>query len=164
MITLETIITNGFIPLIPIFIWNIAFYKKLPKAYGPNIFDANIPKVISSGETIFRCFVFILPLFFILGKNSSTQKFGIIVFALGALLYFSSWLMLIYKPESKWSNSAIGFTAPAYTPIVWFIGLSLTVENTYYTYAYSPWHYIVPAILLTIFHLSHSVLVFKRSY
>ena len=45
--------------------------------------------------------------------------------ALGNLVYFASWLPLIYRPEAAWSRSAAGPLAPAYTPQIWLADIAL---------------------------------------
>jgi len=156
-------ITNGYIPLIPILVWNFIFISKLPLAYKPQLFNHDIPMFIIVGENLFRSIIFILPLFFKLSIGKTIQRKGLVVFIVGVALYFLSWLMLIYMPESKWSNSVIGFSAPAFTPVIWLVGLSLMVEK-YYFFRYSKWHYILPAIFFSIFHIYHSIYVFNRVY
>jgi len=156
-------ITNGYIPLIPILAWNFIFISKLPLAYQPQSFNHDIPVFILFGENLFRSIIFILPLFFKLSIGESIQRKGLAIFITGVALYFFSWLILIYMPDSRWSNHVIGFSAPAFTPIIWLIGLSLMVEK-YYFFTYSKWHYIIPAICFSFFHIYHSIYVFNRTY
>ncbi len=158
------IISNGFVPLIPILAWNLYFTAKLPAAYGPSTFDSNIPPVIVFGETIFRGIVFVMPLFFTLNIGSALGKVGLIIFSVGVAAYFSSWLSLIYFPQSFWSTHVLGFAAPAYTPIIWLVGLGLMADSYYFKLDYAKWHFILPAILFAIFHISHSVYVYNRHY
>jgi len=161
---LRKILSNGYIVILPILIWNIILTSKLPSAYDQKLFNSNIPFTIIIGENIFRSIIFLLPLFFRLNISSSINKMGVITFTSGVALYISSWLMLIYAQNSGWSNSVLGFTAPAYTPIIWLIGLSLLVESYYFKWVYSKWHYILPSIAFTIFHVSHTVYVYNRTY
>lgn len=161
---LRKILTNGYIALLPIFIWNIFLTSKLPPAFNPTSFNTDIPFVIIAGENIFRSIIFLLPLFFRLNISSSLERKGVITFSLGVALYFTSWLLLIYAPNSGWSNSVLGFTAPAYTPIIWLVGLSLLVKSYYFKLNYSKWHFILPSIAFTIFHVSHTVYVYNRIF
>jgi len=149
-------------PLIPIFVWNSIFISKLPLAYQPQSFNHDIPMFIIFGENLFRIIIFILPLFFKLSIREAIQKKGLVVFVTGVALYFLSWLILIYMPDSKWGSNLIGFTAPAFTPIIWLLGLSLMVDK-YYVFTYSRWHYIIPSIIFSIFHIYHAVYVFNRA-
>lgn len=161
---LRKILTNGYIAILPIFVWNIFLTSKLPPAFDLNSFNSEIPFAIIIGENMFRSIIFILPLFFRLNISSSLDKKGVIAYSFGVVLYFLSWLMLIYAPNSGWSNSVLGFTAPAYTPIIWLVGLSLLVDSYYFKLAYSKWHFIVPSIAFSIFHISHTVYVYSRTY
>lgn len=161
---LRKILTNGYIAILPFFVWNIFLTSKLPPAFDLKSFNSEIPFAIIIGENIFRSIIFILPLFFRLNISSSLDKKGVIAYSFGVVLYFLSWLMLIYAPNSGWSNSVLGFTAPAYTPIIWLVGLSLLVDSYYFKLAYSKWHFIVPSIAFSIFHISHTVYVYSRIY
>lgn len=154
-------ITNGFVALIPILLWNIAFISKLPLGYQSEYFDKEIPKLISVGENAFRLVIFVFPLFFSLKISGSILKEGGVLYLVGVLLYFISWLLLMFFPYSRWSKSIIGFTAPAFTPIIWLIGISQMVTSCY-IFTYSKWHYIVPAIIFSIFHVWHSAYVYKK--
>jgi len=164
MSLLRKILSNGYIAIFPILVWNILLTPKLPLAYDSKLFNSNIPLIITIGENIFRSVIFLLPLFFRLNISSSLGKKGLFTFIFGVVLYFLSWLMLIYEPNSAWSNSLLGFTAPAYTPIIWLVGLSLLVDSYYFKLAYSKWHFIVPSIAFSIFHVLHAIYVYNRTY
>ena len=161
---LRKILSNGYAAILPILIWNILLTEKLPAAYDSILFNSNIPFSIVVGENIFRSIIFFLPLFFRLNITSSLNKKGLIIFLFGVAVYFSSWLVLIYAPNTDWSNSILGFTAPAYTPIIWLVGLSLLVESYYFKWVYSKWHYILPSIAFSIFHVLHTVYIYNRIF
>ena len=161
---LRKIISNGYIAIFPILIWNILFASKLPSEYDPITFNSNIPLTILIGENVFRFIIFSLPLFFRLSITSPLEKKGMVTFSIGVALYFSSWLMLIYAPDSGWSTSVMGFTAPAYTPIIWLVGLSLMVDSYYFKLTYSKWQLILPATAFSVFHILHSVYVYNRIF
>ena len=161
---LRKILSNGYIAIFPILIWNILLTSKLPPAYNLPLFNSNIPLTIIIGENLFRSIIFLMPLFFRLNITSSLEKKGLIIFCFGVALYFSSWLMLVFAPNASWSNSVMGFAAPAYTPIIWLVGLSLMVDSYYFKLAYTKWHFILPSIAFSIFHVSHSVYVYNRTY
>ena len=160
---IKTIVTNGYIPIIPILIWNIIFTSKLPKAYDPNVFNSDIPLFIIAVENIFRSIVFILPILFQINIFSHIGRRGLYIYILGSVLYFISWLLLIFAPNSLWSGSIFGFTAPAYTPIIWLIGISLMADSYYFNISYAKWHYILPCVIFSIFHIMHSIFVYVRT-
>lgn len=161
---LRNILSNGYIAILPILVWNILLTSKLPPAYESELFNSNIPLAIVVGENIFRSIIFLLPLFFRLNITSTLEKKGVIIYLFGVAVYFLSWLILIYAPNSGWSNSILGFTAPAYTPFIWLVGLSLLVESYYFKWVYSKWHFILPSIVFSIFHVAHTVYVYNRTY
>jgi hypothetical protein len=162
MSIINKISSNGFVPIIPILVWNILFTSKLPPAFSPESFNRDIPLTIVIGENIFRSIVFLLPIFFRINLSSSIGKIGFFVFSIGTVLYFLSWLILIYFPDSGWSRSLFGFAAPAYTPLIWLVGLSLMADSYYFNIPFSKWHFILPSLGFFIFHLLHTFHVFKR--
>jgi hypothetical protein len=163
MSLLPKVLSNGFVPLIPILVWNYLFASRLPAVFEPKAFNSGIPLIIISGENIFRAVVFIMPLSFRINLLSSIGKSGLLVFLAGASLYFLSWLMLIYFPDSKWSESFFGFTAPAYTPLIWLVGLGLMADSYYFNLPFSRWYYLLSAVFFTGFHFLHTMHVYRRN-
>lgn len=163
MKTISKLLKNGLIPLLPIFAWNYIFISKLPLAYQPQLFNQDIPGFIILGENLFRFIIFIFPVFFELSMAKPVQRKGLAIFIIGVVLYFVSWLILVYMPGSSWSHHVIGFSAPATTPLIWLIGLSMMMERCY-VFNCSKWHYIIPVILFSGFHVYHSIYVFSRMY
>lgn len=156
------ILSNGYVPLIPIIIWNALLTSKLPPVFDPKSFNSDIPLLIMVGENLFRAIIFMMPLFFRIKISIPMGKAGIIIFLFGVLLYFLSWLMLIYFPDSVWSTSVLGFSAPAYTPLIWLVGLSLMADSYYFKISYSKWHFILPSLVFSFFHVFHAVYVYGR--
>lgn len=160
---LNKLLSNGFLLFVPILIWNLILTKYLPKSYDPRTFDNGIPQFLLIGENIFRTVIFLLPLFVKISITGGSEKIGFLIFVIGVLIYFTSWLFLIIAPESGWSKSAIGFTAPAWTIIVWLYGFALVINSYYFNVIYNKWHYLVPSILMMVFHTTHSYLVYLKN-
>lgn len=159
---IKIIFTNGFIPIIPVLLWNMILAKKLPPTFQAKTFDKNIPRFLLIGENVFRIIIFILPLFLQIDIHSKYGLSGLIVYLTGVILYFISWLILIIVPDSAWSKSVYGFTAPAYTPLIWMLGLSLMFDSFYFKIPYVAWEYAVPAFVMICFHFSHARLAYKK--
>ena len=162
MTLLTKVISNGFVPIIPILVWNKLFVSRLPAAFDAKTFNRGISLILISSENMFRAMVFIMPLFFRTNLSSSMGKVGFLIFLSGASLYFLSWLMLIYFPDTTWSTSLFGFTAPAFTPLIWLVGLGLMADSYYFNAPYFKWHYLLPAAAFTGFHLLHTWHIYKR--
>lgn len=161
---LRNIISNGFIPVIPILIWNLLFTSKLPPALGSESFNRGVPFFILLGENIFRSIFFLFILFIKLESKTASGRMGVRIYSIGIFLYFLSWLLLMYFPNSSWSNSIIGFSAPAVTPFVWMLGISLMAESFYFKLPFLKWYLIIPSLLFILFHTAHTVLVYQRTY
>jgi hypothetical protein len=95
--------------------------------------------------------------------STPTQPQGLIVFTLGTLEYFGSWLLLIFLPASDWSLSGIGFAAPAFTPALWLIGLAMIGRQLYWENWYLWWIYLVVAGGFLFAHIWHTALIFNRA-
>ena len=159
---LKQICSNGFILFIPIFVWNIIFTNKLPPAFENKSFDKNIPKFVLIGESFFRAIIFLIPLITEINFTKITEYLGIYIFITGVIIYFLTWLFLIYYPNSKWSKSMIGFCGPGFTPLIWLIGFAFSVNKFNININYNVWFYLVPSIFFVFFHVVHSVIAFKN--
>jgi hypothetical protein len=153
---------NCFLLILPVLAWNVALTGSLPEAYQPKTFLDNIPVHITYGENIFRILIFAFTLFMPLMVGTNVQKQGLIIYIGGILLYFTSWLMLIYAPDSDWSKSIYGFMAPAYTPLFWLLGIGLIGDNSYFHFPYKRIFFILFSILFLIFHNWHTFIVYSR--
>lgn len=151
---------NCFLLTLPILVWNILLTNKLPKAFQPEIFGNKIPAFLTYGENISRTIIFAFTLFMPLNIATSLQKKGLILYIGGTLLYFVSWLALIYLPVSYWSNSLLGFMAPAYTPLLWLLGIGLIGDSFYFIFPFRRWFFISTSILFLVFHNLHTYMVF----
>ena len=107
-------LVNCFLPLLPVIIWNVIFFKKLPIAYTSEEIWDNIPRWLDIAENVLRVAVFLLPLLLKLSWETKIQKTGLIIYAIGLLIYFASWVWQMYFPDSNWSSSLIGHMAPVY--------------------------------------------------
>ena len=154
---------NGILLTIPPLLFNILFVGSLPAAFSPETFDKDIPTIISLGENILRAFVFFFPLFMALKFESKRQKTGLIIYTIGVAIYFISWLLLIYAPDSAWSASLPGFLAPAYTPFIWLLGISIIGDTLCINIPYKWWYYMIGVIIFLGFHISHVFLVFTQN-
>lgn len=156
-------VLNCALLLFPIMAWNIAFASKLPRLYSPDMFEKNIPMLITIGENLFRLLVFILPILMPLRIETQSQKVGLWLYLAGTAVYFISWLVQMYFPQSAWSLSAVGSLAPAYTPLIWLVGIGLIGSTFYFSSPYRAWIYIVLSVVFTSFHISHAWIVYARS-
>ncbi len=153
---------NCFLLLIPIFIWNLIFIDSLPQNYNMDFPMKDIPTIIGIVENILRIIVFVLPLTMVFSLKTKTQKIGLIIYIIGTILYFLSWIALIYFPESLWSKSILGFMALAYTTIIWFIGIGMIGKTSFIKIPYISSLYILISLLFVLFHSIHAFIVFQR--
>ena len=151
---------NCFAITIPILIWNILFTDKLPKTTKPEILIQNISPFIIYAENIIRIILFTMMAFMPIQISKPIQKKGLLLFITGTFIYFISWLVLIYYPDSLWSKSALGVLSPAYTPALWFVGIGLIGDRFYFNLPYKRWVFISLSIIFLIFHNIHTYKIY----
>lgn len=98
-----------------------------------------------------------------LDVSAPTSKRALLVYAIGTLVYFASWLALILFPASSWATSALGFVAPAYTPFIWLLGIALLGRQLFWGAYYRWWMYLVLALAFLATHISHTAMVYART-
>lgn len=154
---------NCFLFLIPSLALNALLSRQLPPAFQPNVFGVGIPLVISLPESVFRAVVMVLPALMPLAISTSIQRFGLLLFCAGTLIYFASWAALILAPLSAWSTSVYGFFAPACTPALWLAGLTAIGDRLVFErISYQRWMYGLGAGLFIVFHTAHASIVWLR--
>lgn len=162
--TIKKYLFNCFLLTLPILVWNIVLTNKLPKDFQPDIFWKEISAFLTYGENISRIAVFMLTLLIPLSVSTITQKRGLFLYVVGTILYFSSWIALIYFPDTSWSHSALGFMAPAYTPILWLIGIGLIGNSFYFNLPYKRRYFMLTSIIFLVFHIMHTSIIYFRTH
>jgi len=155
---------NCFLLLIPVMVWDIVLTDRLPMAFQPEFFWKNIPAFLSYGENISRTVIFALALVMPLRIVRTKQKAGLLLYAAGLTVYFACWLALIYFPDSSWSRSLPGFTAPAFTPFLWLAAIGMIGDSFYFKLPYKPWYYLLVALVFLLFHNIHAGIIYFRIY
>ena len=157
-------LSNCFLLILPALLFNVAFISSLPKAFSMDFFWKDIPPYVGYPENILRVFAFAIPIFFPLRFITPRQKGGLVLYLAGTIIYFVSWMLQLFFPESAWSTSWIGFMAPAYTPLIWFLGIGLIGATTYFRIPYKWWYYTVGVVLFLIFHNWHTWIIYSRAF
>jgi hypothetical protein len=149
--------------LLPIFVWNAALTRFLPGPWSSSEFSRDIPAALVLTENLFRWIVLSLPFLMPLDPTLPIQRRGLVVFGFGAALYCASWLVILAAPDSRWSSSVLGFLAPAYTPLIWLVGLAMLGQRLYWEQVYRWWMYLAPVGVFIAAHVGHAALVYARS-
>ncbi|MGA9672332.1 MAG: hypothetical protein WBQ94_24170 [Terracidiphilus sp.] len=161
--TMLRVLYNCFWLLVPILVFNVLLAHELPAAFQMDVFWKDIPRTISVPENLLRTLVMILPIFMRLGVSTQSQKLGLGLYLAGLLIYFASWIVLIAAPRCMWSASAIGFMAPAYTPVLWLAGIGLVGQQLLFSTAlFKPWTYWALSAAFLAFHNLHCFTVYSR--
>lgn len=153
---------NCFVLIIPVFLWNILFATSLPRGYSMEFFWKDIPPIIGISENVLRIIVFFLPLLMPLTIETGAQRTGMGIYLAGLVVYFLSWVLQIYCPDSVWSRSVFGFLAPAYTTMIWLVGIGLIGSRLFIKVPYKPAVYIVISAVFVAIHTTHAYIVYAR--
>ena len=149
---------------VPALVWNLALMRFLPPALASNEFLRDIPPLVMYGESTLRIAVMVLPFLMPLEVVTVGQRLGLLLFAVGTIVYFVSWVPLMIVPQSPWSTSWLGFVAPAYTPLLWLAGLGLIGRRFYLPSPFRWWMYVGLACGFVVFHVTHTSIVYARNY
>ena len=149
---------------VPILVWNLALTRFLPPALASHEFSRDIPPLVTYGENALRIAVTVVPFLMPLEVATVGQRRGVLLFVVGTIVYFLSWLPLMIVPQSPWSTSWLGFVAPAYTPLVWLVGLGLIGRRLYVPLPFRQWVYVGLACGFVAFHVTHTNIVYARTY
>jgi hypothetical protein len=152
--------------LVPILVFNLLFMRQLPPAFQPDVFWKDIPRAIALPENAFRLLTLMLLIPVMrLRVSTPAQRLGFWLYGIGTLVYFASWGALITWPQSGWSTSAVGFLAPAYTPLIWLAGIGLIGnEPLAPRVPVRPWVYWASSAFFLLCHNLHAGLVYGRAY
>ena len=147
---MELTLFNCFWLIIPLLIWNIILGPRITQAAITS--DAHSSKWLLIAENVARVLVFALPLLIPFPGRADWQsalpKTGLAVYIIGTLVYFASWLPLLFVPASAWSNGTVGLLAPRLTPFLSFLGIALLGGS---------WLYGVIAAVFICLHTWHGL-------
>ena len=118
---------NCFWLILPLVAWNLVLG---PRIIDPRVTsDAHSQKWLLIAENSMRVLVFGLPLLLPLQWQEPWPKAGLVVYLIGTLVYFASWLPLFLTPRLGWSDRPAGLLAPRLTPLLSFLGIALIGQS-----------------------------------
>ena len=147
---------NCFLLFIPILIFNILFFKKLPAHY---LNDISHPIIII--ETIARIITITFSFIMVLSIQNKIGKIGLIIYIVGIIIYFSSYFIAIYFNNTLIANNIIIILAPYWTSIIWLIGIGIIGNNLFVKIPYHFVTYIILSFVFTTIHTIHGYLCYK---
>jgi len=137
--------------------------RKLPKVLLESEPQPTRSKIFNIAENLFRIIVFIMTLFMKLEITTPLQKSGLLLYVLGVILYFISWIPLITNRPNRWSNSYIGLLASSFTPIIWLFGIGLIGNTSFIAVDHVSWIFNLLSILFIASHVIHTFYVIKNN-
>lgn len=155
---------NGALLIVPPLVITFSLWARLPEAFANDAFDQGIPSWLLLSENALRVVVFLVPVLLLIGTTESLQRLGWTLYGVGLLAYLTSYVVLIALPGSAWSNSALGFTAPAWTTGLWLFGIGLVCADTWLPLPWSRLIYLTPAAAFALIHSAHAWLAYYLSW
>jgi hypothetical protein len=117
--------SNAGLCMVPILAWNLALTPRL----SMDRFPGTVPGWYDAAENVLRGAAMLYPFLRPLDAADPLFKPGLALYAAGTALYFASWLPLMAKDPAPWMKSLAVQLAPAYTPVLWFAGISLMADS-----------------------------------
>ena len=108
---------------------SLALWGQLPPAYQPEYFDLWVPLLLGYAETILKLSAIVISALLVVGSSQQRHPLGLGLYLCGVVIYLGSYLALIRAPDGLWAQSFVGFTAPAFTPAIWIVGIGLMVSH-----------------------------------
>jgi hypothetical protein len=158
-------LSNGVFLLLITMLWNIIFYEYLPETFSLENFRRDIPTLVLTGENIFRILTFGFTILLLLGLQDKAQKTGLVLYIVGVIIYFASWAAQMFLSDTQWSQSFLGYTAPAYTSIIWLLGIGLLgKELVIKRIPYNRIVFITLSIIFVVFHTAHAAIAYSNQF
>jgi len=149
---------NCFWFFLPIIIFNIIFTKYLPEHYLKNI-----KHPIVTLETIARTVTIVFTVIMEIKLDNKVGKVGLIVYIIGALIYFCSYFIVIKLPVTSFNNNIAVLLAPYWTSVLWLIGIGLIGNKLFVIIPYNYIIYIIISIVFAMLHSIHGYICYKES-
>jgi hypothetical protein len=136
--------------------------SELPRPYVEDAFWAVVPACVSVPEDALRITTLALAALLPFGVDTPRQRRGVLVYLLGVCLYAGSYGAQILFPEASWSQSAIGFLAPVWTPLLWLVGIALMTSEPHSPRWFRSSHFVIVAAAFVAFYVAHAATLFVR--
>jgi hypothetical protein len=142
---------------IPIIIFNIIFFKKLPSFYLRKI---SHPIVLI--ETIARIITIAFSLIMSITLDNKIGKIGLLIYIICTMIYFSSYFVVIYLSDTIFGKNIIVLLAPYWTSVLFLIGIGLLGNKLFINIPYHYMIYIILAIIFSTIHTYHGYLCYTQ--
>ncbi len=145
------LIQNRFWLLVPVLVLDLALTGRLPPPLAPGSAAPQLPAWLGVAEWGLRIVVLGLPLLMPLSLRTPGARPGLVVYGVGLAAYVAAWVSVVWAPTSAWSTSAVGLSAPAWTSILFLVGVGWG-SSVRSLPGYRPWMYLVAAAAFTVAH------------
>lgn len=154
----KILLNGGWLVLIPL-VFNVAFYRQLPRAFAAETFWKDIPAVISYPENILRIVIFATP--FALSIDVARVR-GLALYVLGLIVYMTCWSLAMFDSGGAFVHSRLGFMSLAYTSGLWLAGIAFSTVSYWGPELRVRYSYLVSAVTFVVFHTWHTYYVYTQ--
>lgn len=154
------VVRNRFWLLVPVLALDLALVGSLPAPLAPGSPGPAVPGWLSFSEVVLRVVVVGAPLLMPLSLRTPGAIRALGVYSVGLAAYAAAWAAVVGAPTSAWSTGLVGFTAPAWTSILFFVGIGLG-STLRFVPGYRPWMYLCASTIFAVVHTVPVVMIWS---
>jgi hypothetical protein len=154
----KILLNGGWLVVVPM-VFNLAFFRQLPRAFSAEVFWIDIPAIISYPENILRTAIFAAP--FAMRIELGRVR-GLALYGIGMIVYMACWLVAMFQKDGAFLHSGIGFTSLAYTSELWLAGIGFSTASYFGPEVQVRRLYVASTLAFVVFHTWHTYHVFSR--
>jgi len=160
----QRLLRSGIWLWLPPLVASFAFWPNLGPSYQPDIFWHDIPSVLGIVENTSRFGVITFSALLLMSWRTHSERTGWIIYTVGFALYALCQWAIVLGPTGWWATSAFGFLAPAYTPIIFVVGIGLIGSKPITSQLmWVRWLFWPTAVVFLFSHNTHALMVFLRT-
>lgn len=156
-------VQNRFWLFVPVLLLDSLLVGNLPPPLTPGIAGPDVPWWLAVSENVLRVVVIGTTLLMPLSLRAPGTRTALTVYAFGLVSYIAAWAAVVWAPTSPWSTSVVGFTALAWTSILFLTGMGIR-STVRFVPGYRPWMYLSAAVLFTAAHTAPMVITWAWYY
>lgn len=153
------LLNGGWLVFFPM-VFNVTFYRQLPRAFAAETFWKDIPAVISYPENILRIAVFAAP--FAMSIDFGRVR-GVVLYVLGLIIYMTCWSVAVLQNDGIFVHSRLGFMSLAYTSGLWLAGIAFSTVAYWGPESRVRYAYFASTVSFVVFHTWHTCYVFSKT-
>ena len=112
-------------------------------------------------ETIARIITIAFSFIMVINIQNKTGKTGMIIYIIGIIIYFTSYFIEIYFPNTLFGKNMIFILAPYWTSVIWLMGIGFIGNKIFVNIPYHFTFYSILSIIFVTIHTIHGYICYK---